>query len=116
MQIEFETIEDSIIKISLAGRLDMQGNQDIEMKFTAQAATERAGILVDMAGVEFLASIGIRTLITNAKSQAKRGGKLVLCSAQPLVKDVLTTSGVDTIIDIFDNCDAAVAELKRLEL
>ena len=112
MQIESETLENGIVKILLNGRLDMMGNQDIEMKFTGLAATEKALVLVDMTDVEFIASIGIRTLITIVKAQANRGGKVVLCSLQPLVKEVLTTAGVDNIIDIFDECEAAMSELE----
>ena len=112
MDIVSETLEDSITKIALTGRLDLQGNQEIEMKLTSLAATHKAGVIIDMSGVEFLASIGMRTLISNAKAQATRGGELVLCNLQPLVKDVISTSGVDSIIQIYENCDSAVADLK----
>ncbi len=113
MQLESQVLGDNLVKIALSGRFDLQGNQAIEMKMTTLAATRKAGVVVDMSGVEFLASIGIRTLITNAKAQANRGGELVLCSLQPLVKEVLTTSGLDKIIRLFDNCEAAVAELEQ---
>lgn len=112
MEIASETLQDTITKVALTGRLDLQGNQEIEMKLTSLAATKKAGVVIDMSGVEFLASIGMRTLISNAKAQANRGGELVLCKLQPLVKDVLSTSGVDSIIQIFEDCDSAVADLK----
>ena len=115
MQIESETLDNGIVKIMLNGRLDMMGNQDIEMKFTALTATEKASVLVDMSEVEFIASIGIRTLISTAKAQANRGGKIVLCRLQPMVKDVFTTAGVDSIIDVFDDCDEAASELESLQ-
>jgi anti-anti-sigma factor len=114
MQIESEKLDNGIIKIALNGRLDMMGNQDIEMKLTTLAATDKAGVLVDMTDVEFIASIGIRTLITVAKAQAYRGGKIVLCNLQSMVKEVLTTSGVDNIIDLSDDCDAAMADLESM--
>jgi anti-sigma B factor antagonist len=114
MQIESETLDNGIVKIMLNGRLDMMGNQDIEMKFTGLAATEKALVLVNMTDVEFIASIGIRTLITIVKTQANRGGKVVLCNLQAMVKDVITTSGVDNIIDVFDDCDAAISELESI--
>lgn len=116
MQIESESLDGNVIKIMLNGRLDMMGNQDIEMKFTALAATDKAGVLVDMSDVEFIASIGIRTLITIAKSQAHRGGKMVLCNLQDMVRDVLVTSGVDAIVDIYDNTDDALVALQELDL
>ena len=110
MEIASETLHDTITKIALSGRLDLQGNQAIEMKLTSLAATRKAGVVIDMSGVEFLASIGMRTLISNAKAQANRGGELVRCNLQPLVKDVLSTSGIDSIIQVFEDCDSAVAD------
>lgn len=113
MELVSEALGDSLVKIALTGRFDLQGNQSIEMKMTTLAATRKAGIVIDMTNVEFLASIGMRTLITVAKAQANRGGEVVLCSLQPLVKDVLTTSGLDKIIRMFDDCEIAVAEVSK---
>lgn len=98
MQLESELLDDQILKITLTGRLDIEGTQAIDMKFTALTATKKAGILVDMTQVEFLASIGMRTLVSCAKAAANRGGKLVLYRPQPLVKEVLNTSGLDSLI------------------
>ena len=75
MQLESELLDEYIMKISLDGRLDIEGTQAIDMKFTALTATQKAAILVDMSKVSFLASIGMRTLLSCAKAAAARGGK-----------------------------------------
>lgn len=111
MQLESELIDDHILKISLDGRLDIEGTQAIDMKFTALTATKKAGILVDMSRVSFLASIGMRTLLSCAKAASKRGGKMVLLDPQPLVREVLNTSGVAELIPVADDLDGALAEL-----
>jgi len=52
-------LEDGIKKITLQGRMDIDGTQKIDMKFTAVTASESANVIVDLSGVEFISSIGI---------------------------------------------------------
>jgi anti-anti-sigma factor len=114
MRLESELLDDRILRIVLDGRLDVEGTQAIDMQFTALTATKPAAILVDMSEVSFLASIGMRTLLSCAKAASKRGGKMVLLSPQPMVKAVLGRSGVATLIPIYDDPDAATAALRGI--
>ena len=116
MELESELLDDHILKITLKGRLDIDGTQAIDMKFTALTATKKAGVLVDMSGVEFLASIGMRTLLSCAKASAARGGKLVLVNPQPMVADVLETSGVSSLIPVYQDVDAAKESLHEFRM
>jgi anti-sigma B factor antagonist len=111
MQFESKEIGEDLIEVTLTGRLDIQGAAEIDMPFTSVAATKRAGVLVDMSGVDFIASIGIRTLLSSAKALAGRGGKMVLHKPTDLVRSVLVTSGIDNMVPIIDDRDAAVAAL-----
>jgi anti-anti-sigma factor len=108
VNIESETLDGGLLKLNLAGRLDLAGTQQIDLKFSAYASSQRA-VIVDLAAVEFLASIGIRTLVLTAKTMASRGGKMVLLNPIPNVKQVLETAGIDTLIPIFPSLDAARA-------
>jgi anti-anti-sigma factor len=109
MEIQSEHLDDGALVIRLSGRMDVPGTNAIDMQFTSLAATEKARVLVDMSDVEFIASIGMRTLITNAKAQSTRGGSFVVFGCQPMVKDALSTAGIDQIIPFFDDFDAALS-------
>ena len=107
MQIDSETLDNGILKVNLSGRLDVLGAQDIDMKFTALTATQKAHVLVDLSEVSFLASLGIRTLLSSAKALSNRGGHMVLYKPQPNVLDVLETSGVSSLIPVFNDLEEA---------
>jgi anti-anti-sigma factor len=113
MRLESELLDDRILKIVLEGRLDVEGTQAIDMKFTALTATKASAILVDMTEVSFLASIGMRTLLSCAKAARNRGGKMVLLNPQPMVKAVLDRSGVATLIPVYEDSAAAMDALKE---
>jgi len=99
MNLEIADLENGITKITLSGRLDVEGALKIDGEFNA-IAERRKKVLVDLSDVTFIASLGIRTLITGAKATANNGGKMVLLDPQPNVEKVLRTSRVDTVIPI----------------
>jgi len=99
MQIDSESLDGGILKIKLAGRMDVQGAQEIDLKFTGYTANQRS-VIVDLSGVNFLASIGIRTLLLAAKAVNQRGGKIVLLNPDDNVTKVLEMAGIDTMIPI----------------
>ena len=70
MQLESRVSEEGIVNVKLSGRMDIQGAQSIDAKFTAITATQKALVLVDMTEVPFLASIGMRTLIAGKMATA----------------------------------------------
>jgi len=107
MELAVNELESGILGINLSGRMDIMGTQQIDLKFTALASTRRAQILVDLSNVTFIASIGIRTLINNAKAQKLRGGCMVLYKPSNQVEEVLRATGIDTIIPIAHDFDAA---------
>jgi anti-sigma B factor antagonist len=112
MELKTEQLADGVEKIALIGRLDNAGAQDIDLRFTALTATQKTLAVIDLSEVSFLASIGIRTLVTNARAQSRRGGAIALANPQPLVAEVLKVAGIDTIIPVYPDVDAACSALK----
>jgi anti-sigma B factor antagonist len=107
MELAVNEIDSGILGINLYGRMDIVGTQQIDLKFTALTSSRKAQILVDLSQVTFIASIGIRTLINNAKAQKLRGGRMVLYKPSTQVEEVLRATGIDTIIPIAHDIDAA---------
>ena len=111
MQLDSELLDYGIIRVNLSGRMDILGTQTIDMKFHALTATQNAPFLVDISDVSFLASIGMRTLLSSAKAVAMRGGAMVIYNPQPDVTDVLEVSGVADLIPIFHDFQEAMDAL-----
>lgn len=109
MQLTTEELGEGLRKAVLVGRLDIAGSAAIDVPFNALASSQK-GVIVDLAGVDFLASLGIRTLLASAKALQRRGGRLVLLSPQPAVFEVLEVSGVLDLMPVFtDEAEARKA-------
>jgi anti-anti-sigma factor len=108
MEMLVEELDGGVTKVVLRGRMDIAGANVIDLGFNAIAGSRRA-LLVDMSGVTFLASLGIRVLVIGAKTISMKGGKMALLSPIEDVKTVLTTLRIDSMIPIYHDDAAAVA-------
>ena len=105
--MQYNELENNIRAIKLIGSLDILGVGEIETKFTGYCAGENPRVLVDLTDVDYLASIGIRLLLINAKSVASRKGRMVLLNPNPEVKNILEVSGIPAIIPVYDGLESA---------
>ncbi len=97
-------------RVVLVGRLDTAGVDVVETKFGAAIVPNGKNTIVDLSGVTFLASMGIRMLISTTRALSRKGGKLVMFGAGPGVQDVIETAALTEIIPL------AASENEALEL
>ncbi len=111
MKIDVAELDGGLTKVALNGRMDIDGTNAVDLPFNTVAGS-KSHIVVDMSEVSFLASLGMRTLVTCAKTVSRRGGGLVLLNPQPNVEKVLRSAGLDTVIPIVADIPAARAALR----
>ena len=66
-------------------------------------------MVVDLAGLSYISSAGLRAVLLTAKSLSRRSAKFALCSPSKPIREVFEISGFDKIIDIHDTREAAVS-------
>ncbi|WP_254962882.1 MULTISPECIES: STAS domain-containing protein [unclassified Cyanobium] len=98
-------------KVVLAGRLDMLGMEDIALKLTSLTAIKPLRVIVDLRDVSFLASIGIRSIISSARALDQKGGRMELLLGDiELVKATLESTGIDDVIPMISDEEQAERE------
>jgi anti-anti-sigma factor len=114
--MEIVTSEDqgATARVALTGRLDILGAEVIALPLATLAGAKQ-GLIVDMSGVSFIASIAIRHLVSAAKALSRRNGRLVLLNPSEMVAEVLTTSGLTSLLPIVRSDSEAVAALDALQ-
>ena len=111
MELEIKNQSDQITHLALRGRLDTAGVGQVDLGFTANSVPRAKPLLVDMSEVTFLASLGLRMLLTVAKALNNRGAKMALLSPQPAVREVLSLSGFDQLMAVHNDEGTALAFL-----
>ncbi len=95
-------------RVVLAGRLDMLGMEEIALKLTSLTAIKPLPVILDLRDVSFLASIGIRSIISSARALDQKGGRMViLLGDNELVKATLESTGIDDVIPMVSDEEQA---------
>ena len=112
MKLEYSELDNGIRIITLIGRLDMAGANLIEKQFVQHCSGDNVFVLVDLAQVNYLSSIGIPMLISSAKGVTNRGGRMAFINPQMGVKTVLDITGVSNMIRIYHDLATAKERLR----
>ncbi|HKJ38524.1 MAG TPA: STAS domain-containing protein [Anaerolineales bacterium] len=100
---------DGVTVLSLDGSIDAITAPEITEFIQAQIAKGNTKLVVDLSGVDYTSSAGLRVLLGAIKETRAQSGDLRLAGIQPDVQKVLTLSGFTNILKTFDSTDAAVA-------
>ena len=112
MDMQVREAEGGITQVVLDGRFDIAGAQEVDLRFSVLAGSAKV-LVVDMAKVSFLASMGVRTLMLSAKTMMRRSATMVVCAADENVETVLRSTGFDEIVDLYPDFAAASAALTK---
>jgi len=112
MQLRLEEMTEGSLNVALIGRLDTPGVDAIETQLTARLVPRGARAMIDLSQVTFIGSGGIRMFITIARALGRKGGKLVLYGAQPLVAQVFDTTSLNQIVPVRADATAAATVVR----
>jgi anti-sigma B factor antagonist len=99
------------VVVEVAGELDLATAPQLQdgLRRTLDAGTRN--VVVDLAGVGFMDSSALGTLVLVFKAMRDDDGRLCLAAAQPVVRSVLSATRVDQAIDVYDTVPAAEASM-----
>jgi len=100
MKMDIADIGPRLVKITLTGRLDTPGVDGIETRFLATLVPNANNAVIDMSQVDFISSMGIRMLVSAARSLKMRQAALSLFGIQDQVNQVLELVAINQMIHI----------------
>ncbi len=84
-----------LVTITLVGELDLSGADALQDTVTEAVKTpEVDGLLLDLAGLTFLASTGTSVLVAGWRMAGESGKRLRVDGARGMVREVLRITGV----------------------
>lgn len=88
-------------------------DQAVSAMREAVDGTEGSRLLVDMARVTYISSLGIAGLIHVRKVVTGRKGRLVLTGLQPAVRETLSATKMLTIFKVFPDRESGLSDLRK---
>ena len=101
--IQIEKTEAGAVRVVLVGELDIATTPEAEAELRAQEDHGAQVIILDLRGLTFMDSTGLRLLVA-ADSRAREGGhRLAIVRGPEAVHRVLEITGLDAKLDLIDD-------------
>jgi anti-sigma B factor antagonist len=94
--------------IGLRGRLDAITSADVEKRLLALVAQGDVRMALDLSGLSYISSLGLRVLMVIAKQVQTGGGRLALGALNDTVHEIFKIAGFTELFSVHQTLDEAV--------
>jgi anti-anti-sigma factor len=106
--LELDGGDRGCLRAIVAGEIDFANASSLQAQIsTACAERETRTLILDVAGVEFMDSSGLRAILHLQRELAGARGGLVLLGPTPPVRDILALTGLDRQLPAADTLEQA---------
>ena len=91
-----------VVVVSAEGRIDFAGAQALEAAVAPALAPESGvrGLVIDLAHVDYISSVGLRVLMVAAKALRARKASIAIASLKPIVAEIVEISRFHHVVDV----------------
>ena len=107
MQINQDRQRGAVI-VAPVGRIDSTTSASLDQHLLELAAAGERRIVIDLAGVDYISSAGLRVVLSLAKRMRENKGGLALCALGESVRRVFELSGLLPLFGITASREEAV--------
>ena len=111
MQIS-TTLKDGISVTRISGRMDATTVSEFNEECQNLLKSGSGRIIIDLEGLEYISSAGLRGILTMGKACKAAGTALAFCSMQAMVADMFKLSGFTSILKVYPSLDEALAGMR----
>ena len=110
--MELTTVrEDETLVVTLSGRIDGANAPEVQKALEDALAPEDRGLVLDMEGVTFMSSAGLRIVAIMINRTRTNRTRFALCSLSGSVMEVLATSGFSKMVPVLQTLEEARASV-----
>ena len=100
-----ETIYDDMSVVALSGRLDALTAPEVEQRLLARIAQSPVNLLLNLKGLDYISSAGLRIVLMVAKKTNAAQGQFILCGMNEQIRTIFDISGFLTILRVAERCE-----------
>lgn len=94
---------DGLVQVMLRGELDLSTVERVETELGAVEAGEEKLLVLDLSGLTFLDSTGLRLMVTADQRAQKDGRRLVIIKGPDTVQRVFSITKLDETFEMVDD-------------
>lgn len=97
--------------ISVTGRIDASSAGLLDTELSRLIDGGERAIIVEMGGLEYISSSGLRVLLAAKKNLKRSGGDLTIAALTPFVREVFEISGFLRIFSVYESVEEATERM-----
>jgi anti-anti-sigma factor len=101
----------AVAVVKAAGRMDAESASQFDQACQGAIDGGAKHLVVDLADLQYVSSMGLRSFLSFAKILQKSGGKMALCGMKGLVKEVFDLTHLTPLFPMFDSVEAAIESM-----
>jgi anti-anti-sigma factor len=103
--------EKNISVVSVTGRMDAVTAPEFEKSLSELMSKGEKKFLVNLAGLDYISSAGLRSILVIAKQSKAGQGEVIFSGLRGPAEEVFKISGFHSIFKIFDSEEAALNQI-----
>lgn len=103
-------------RVALQGRLDTNSYAELDRQLAPILASDIDSLVLDLAGLDYISSAGVRSIFKARKALAARQGKVLVLNPQPQIRkvfDVVKAVPLNEIFTSVEEMDSYLDEMQR---
>ena len=108
LEIQISETNEQIALVTVQGRIDSSTAGELGDALTQVIDSGHARIVLNIAGVDYMSSAGLRELVSALKKVRADNGDMRIAQVTERVYEVFELSGLNTIFQIFDSQSEAL--------
>ena len=109
MQI-FARKENDDLVLEIQGRIDALTSPKLEEECQSRIDQGEKTFILDLGGVEYISSAGLRTILILARRLSSLEGQIRFCGLHGMVEEVFSISGFNSLFPIFPSVTEALGQ------
>ena len=102
-------------RVALAGRLDTHTYGELDRQLAPVLGSSIQSLVLDLAGLDYISSAGVRSIFKARKALSARGGKVVVVNPKPQIQKVFDVVKAVPLDEIFSSVQEADAYLDAMQ-
>jgi len=107
LEVKITKKKDYVYSVELKGPIDSKTYQELEQELNEITNENTKAVILDMSGVDYESSMGVKVVITAKKSLERKKASFAMVDLQPQVKKVFDMLKILPMFDIFDDAPEA---------
>jgi anti-anti-sigma factor len=102
---------DKAVLLKVTGRMDAENAHEFEHACESWIPKGARHLIADLEGLQYISSMGLRSVLAVAQKMKASSGSLVLCGLQGLPRQVFEMTRLIGVLPVYDSASQAVAAL-----